>query len=65
MECECYAFELKCGFPFLIKIILQIFLFQSGKSYEELKKEFGDTASPVNVTVAVCKVLFISQTLFS
>lgn len=24
----------------------------SGKSYEELKKEFGDTASPVNVTVA-------------
>uniref|UniRef100_A0A668TKP5 HP domain-containing protein n=1 Tax=Oreochromis aureus TaxID=47969 RepID=A0A668TKP5_OREAU len=28
----------------------------SGKSYEELKKEFGDTASPVNVTVAVCKV---------
>uniref|UniRef100_A0A3P9D7I8 Advillin n=1 Tax=Maylandia zebra TaxID=106582 RepID=A0A3P9D7I8_9CICH len=36
----------------------------SGKSYEELKKEFGDTASPVNVTVAVCKVLFISQTLF-
>uniref|UniRef100_A0AAX7SJ14 HP domain-containing protein n=1 Tax=Astatotilapia calliptera TaxID=8154 RepID=A0AAX7SJ14_ASTCA len=37
----------------------------SGKSYEELKKEFGDTASPVNVTVAVCKVLFISQTLFS
>uniref|UniRef100_A0A668TKM6 HP domain-containing protein n=1 Tax=Oreochromis aureus TaxID=47969 RepID=A0A668TKM6_OREAU len=27
----------------------------SGKSYEELKKEFGDTASPVNVTVAVCK----------
>ncbi len=35
-----------------------ISVFQGGKSYEELKKELGDLASPINAP-AVCKVSFI------